>query len=106
MLTLELCNKWHKIRLHLARSDLDLDDTNNATERASAGAGCATSRCGLQEHRGMENGIAIDPIALQRGRRARLGEGDSSLSWTERFTENKFSNSSTVRGTVTLTSSS
>jgi hypothetical protein len=61
---------------------------------------------GLQEHRGMENGIVINSIALQRGRRARPGEGDSSLSWTERFTENKFSNSSTVRGTVTLTSSS
>ena len=34
MPTLELWQKWPKIRLHLARPELDLDGTNNASERS------------------------------------------------------------------------
>ena len=34
MLTLELWNKWGKLRVHLRRPELGLDGTNNATERA------------------------------------------------------------------------
>ena len=34
MLTLELWNKWPKIRLHLRRPELGLDGTNNVSERS------------------------------------------------------------------------
>jgi hypothetical protein len=36
MLTLQLWNDWDKIRLHLARPELKLDGTNNASERSIA----------------------------------------------------------------------
>lgn len=34
MLTLELWNKWQKMRLHLRHPELGLDGTNNASERS------------------------------------------------------------------------
>jgi hypothetical protein len=34
MLTLELWQKWHKIRLHLQCIEPELDGTNNASERS------------------------------------------------------------------------
>ena len=60
MLTLELWNKWRKIRLHLARPELGLDGTNNSTER-----GIGKSKVRYKTMRGyksmdvMENGIAL-----------------------------------------------
>lgn len=60
MLTLEIWNKWEKIRLHLARPDLDLDGTNNASER---GLGKSKVRYrtmrGYKSVEGMTNGIAL-----------------------------------------------
>jgi transposase-like protein len=60
MLTLGLWNDWHKIRLHLARPELGLDGTNNATER---GIGRSKVRYktmrGYKSVSGMTNGIAL-----------------------------------------------
>ena len=61
MLTLELWNKWPKIRLHLARPELGLDGTNNSTER---GIGKSKVRYyktmrGYKSMGGMNNGIAL-----------------------------------------------
>ena len=60
MLTLELWNKWPKIRLHLARPELGLDGTNNSTER---GIGKSKVRYktmrGYKSMDGMKNGIAL-----------------------------------------------
>lgn len=60
MLTLELWNKWRKIRLHLARPELGLDGTNNSTER---GIGKSKVRYktmrGYKSMEGMKNGIAL-----------------------------------------------
>jgi transposase-like protein len=60
MLTLELWNKWRKIRLHLARPELGLDGTNNSTER---GIGKSKVRYktmrGYKSVEGMRNGIAL-----------------------------------------------
>jgi transposase-like protein len=60
MLTLELWNKWRKIRLHLARPELGLDGTNNSTER---GIGKSKVRYktmrGYKSMDGMKNGIAL-----------------------------------------------
>ncbi len=60
MLTLELWNKWGKLRVHLARPELSLDGTNNATERA-----IGRSKVRYKSMRGykisevMTNGIAL-----------------------------------------------
>ena len=60
MLTLELWNKWRKVRLHLARPELGLDGTNNSTER---GIGKSKVRYktmrGYKSMDGMKNGIAL-----------------------------------------------
>jgi transposase-like protein len=60
MLTLELWNDWKKIRLHLARPDLGLDGTNNASER---GIGRSKVRYktmrGYKSPEGMKNAIAL-----------------------------------------------
>jgi transposase-like protein len=60
MLTLEIWSKWHKIRLHLSRSELGLDGTNNSTER---GIGKSKVRYktmrGYKSIEGMKNGIAL-----------------------------------------------
>jgi hypothetical protein len=54
MLALELWNKWHKIRLHLAHPELGLDGTNNATER-----GIGKSKVRYKSICGMTNGIVL-----------------------------------------------
>ena len=60
MLSLELLEKWPKIRLHLSRPELKLDGTNNATER---GIGKSKVRYktmrGYKSIGGMANGIAL-----------------------------------------------
>ncbi len=60
MITLELWNKWPKIRLHLARPELGLDGTNNSTERSigKSKVRYKTMR-GYKSMDGMENGIAL-----------------------------------------------
>ncbi len=60
MLTLELCNDWKKIRLHLARPELKLDGTNNASERGISRSKVRykTMR-GYKSAEGMINGIAL-----------------------------------------------
>lgn len=76
MLTLKLWNKWPKIRPHLARPELGLDGTNNATERSISKSKVRyKSMRGYKSLGGMENGIALTQW-LYRGRRARPGEGD------------------------------
>lgn len=60
MLTLEIWNKWPKIRLHQARPEFKLDGTNNASER-----GIAKSKVRYKSMRsyksmgGMKNAIAL-----------------------------------------------
>jgi len=60
MLTLEIWNKWKKLRLHLARPRLGLDGTNNASER---GIGRSKVRYkSMRGHKsipGMKNAIAL-----------------------------------------------
>lgn len=60
MLTLELWNKWGKLRVHLKRPELGLDGTNNASERAIGGSKVRykTMR-GYKSTPGMKNGIAL-----------------------------------------------
>jgi transposase-like protein len=60
MLTLELWNKWRKVRLHLVRPELGLDGTNNSTERAigKSKVRYKTMR-GYKSEEGMKNGIAL-----------------------------------------------
>jgi transposase-like protein len=60
MLTLELWNKWPKIRLYLRRPELDLDGTNNASERSigKSKVRYKTMR-GYKSIEGMKNGIAL-----------------------------------------------
>jgi transposase-like protein len=60
MLTLELWNKWGKLRVHLRRPELGLDGTNNATERAigKSKVRYKTMR-GYKSEEGMSNGIAL-----------------------------------------------
>jgi hypothetical protein len=60
MLTLELWNKWPKVRLHLRRPELDLDGTNNASERAIGRSKVRykTMR-GYKSDEGMSNGIVL-----------------------------------------------
>jgi hypothetical protein len=54
LLTLELWNGWKKIPLHLARPELGLDGTNNASERA-----ISKSKVRYKSICGMTNGIAL-----------------------------------------------
>jgi hypothetical protein len=60
MLTLELWDKWPKIRLHLARPELHLDGTNNSSEQAIGRSKVRykTMR-GYKSIGGMGNGIAL-----------------------------------------------
>ncbi len=60
MLTLELWQRWKKIRLHLARPELDLDGTNNASERGILKSKVRyKSMRGYKSEEGMINGIAL-----------------------------------------------
>lgn len=60
MLTLELWQSWNKIRLHLARPELGLDGTNNASERSIAKSKVRyKSMRGYKSMEGMNNGIAL-----------------------------------------------
>jgi len=60
MLTLELWQKWHKLRLHLRRIEPGLDGTNNASERSISRSKVRykTMR-GYKSVEGMANGIAL-----------------------------------------------
>ncbi len=60
MLTLEVWNKWPKVRLHLTRPALGLDGTNNASERSIGRSKMRykTMR-GYKSMEGMTNGIAL-----------------------------------------------
>jgi hypothetical protein len=60
MLTLELWNKWRKIRLHLRHPELGLDGTNNASERSIGRSKVRykTMR-GYKSEEGMKNGIGL-----------------------------------------------
>ncbi len=60
MLTLEIWNKWEKMRLHLSRPELGLDGTNNSTERSISRSKVRykTMR-GYKSIEGMTNGIAL-----------------------------------------------
>jgi hypothetical protein len=60
MLTLELWNKWGKLRVHLKRPKLGLDGTNNASERSIGRSKVRykTMR-GYKSVEGMSNGIAL-----------------------------------------------
>ena len=60
MLTLELWNKWRKIRLHRAHPELGLDGTNNSTERGISKSKVRyKSMRGYKSMEGMTNGIAL-----------------------------------------------
>ncbi len=60
MLTLEIWNDWNKIRLHLARPELGLDGTNNASER-----GIGKSKVRYKSMRGHKStGGMVNSIAL------------------------------------------
>jgi transposase-like protein len=60
MLTLELWQKWPKVRLHLRRPELGLDGTNNASERAIGRSKVRykTMR-GYKSDEGMSNGVVL-----------------------------------------------
>jgi len=60
MLTLELWNKWGKLRVHLADPGLGLDGTNNASERSIGRSKVRykTMR-GYKSDEGMSNGIVL-----------------------------------------------
>jgi hypothetical protein len=60
MLTLELWEKWRKLRLHRARPELELDGTNNASERSigKSKVRYKTMR-GHKSTEGMSNVIAL-----------------------------------------------
>ncbi len=60
MLTLELWQKWKKIRLHLRCHELGLDGTNNASERSIGKSKVRyKSMRGYKSLEGMTNGIAL-----------------------------------------------
>lgn len=60
MLTLKLWNDWNKIRLHLARPELKLDGTNNASERGISKSKVRyKSMRGYKSVGGMKNGIVL-----------------------------------------------
>ena len=69
LLTLKLWNEWNKIRLYLARPELELDGTNNASERSIGKSKVRyKSMRGYKSMGGMKNGDRPNPMALQRGR--------------------------------------
>ena len=60
MLTLEIWNKWRKLRLHLVRPRLALDGTNNSSERGIAKSKVRyKSMRGHTSIEGMKNAIAL-----------------------------------------------
>jgi transposase-like protein len=60
MLTLKLWSDWNKIRLHLARPELGLDGTNNASERGISKSKVRyKSMRGYKSIGGMANGIVL-----------------------------------------------
>ena len=60
MLTLELWDNWHKMRLHLAHPELGLDGTNNASERSIGRSKVRyKSMRGYKSICGMKSGIAL-----------------------------------------------
>jgi hypothetical protein len=60
MLTLELWDKWRKLRLYRARPELGLDGTNNASERSIGRSKVRyKSMRGYKSEEGMSNGIAL-----------------------------------------------
>jgi transposase-like protein len=60
MLTLEMWQKWKKIRLHLRRPELGLDGTNNASERSIGKSKVRyKSMRGYKSEEGMSNGIVL-----------------------------------------------
>lgn len=60
MLTLELWNKWVKLLLYLRKPELEMDGTNNATERAIGKSKVRyKSMRGHKSIDGMKNGIAL-----------------------------------------------
>lgn len=60
MLTLQIWNKWPKIRLHLSRPELHLDGTNNASERAIGRSKVRyKTMSGYKSMEGMTNAIAL-----------------------------------------------
>ena len=59
-LTLELWQKWSKIRLHLRRPELSLEGTNNASERAIGKSKVRyKSMRGYKSMEGMSNGVVL-----------------------------------------------
>ena len=61
MLTLELWQKWKKIRLHLRHPELGLDGTNNASEQRAIGRSKVRYKTmrGYKSDEGMKNGIVL-----------------------------------------------
>ncbi len=60
MLTLELWNKWGKLRVHLKEPELKLDGTNNASERSIGKSKVRyKSMRGYKSIDGMSNGIVL-----------------------------------------------
>jgi hypothetical protein len=89
MLTLKLWNDWNKIRLHLARPELKLDGTNNASERSigKSKVRCKSICAATREHGRDEKRHRAHPMALQRRRRARSEQGDGGLKDHQPLTE-------------------
>ena len=53
-------NEWNKIRLYLARPELELDGTNNASERSIGKSKVRyKSMRGYKSMGGMKNGVAL-----------------------------------------------
>jgi hypothetical protein len=104
MLTLEIWNKWRKLRLHLGRPRLSLDSTNNASERGIGKSKVRyKSRQGHKITEGMKNAIALTQL-LYSGEK----EHDLSRRWRPKTGSTShrscFSNLPTVYGTVTRSS--
>ena len=60
MHTLWLWHSWNKMRLHLARLELGLDCTNNASERGICRSKVRyKSMRGYKSREGMQNGVAL-----------------------------------------------
>jgi hypothetical protein len=62
MFTLELWNKWEKLRLHLKRAELELDGTNDASKR-SIGRSKVQDDAGIQKYRRYEQRHRANPMA-------------------------------------------
>ncbi len=60
MLTLEMWNKWQKLLLYLKKPELEMDGTNNATERGIGNSKVRYKTMGGHKSiSGMKNGIAL-----------------------------------------------